>query len=151
MYAMSAYTGLTGGATMQYLTSSDTRSHLREVLDTAEAGLPIGIRRHDKQIALIESSRLQEILMDSRRLRRPETVAEAGGWSVFLPGTPVAADGTDLDEAVHEFVSALREYAEDWQEWLRFAPNHRHNWPLVQLASLASDADLAEWVSGIEP
>lgn len=136
---------------MQYLTSSDTRSHLREVLDTAEAGLPIGIRRHGKLVALIESSKLQEILMDSRRLRRPEVVAEAGSWSVFLPGTPIAADGADLDEAVHEFVTALREYAEDWQARLRFAPNHRHNWPLVQLASLASDADIAEWVSGVSP
>ncbi len=134
---------------MQYLTSSNARSHLREVLDTAEAGVPIGVRRHDSHIALIESTKLQELLMDSRRLSRPETVAEAGGWSVFLPGTPVAADGSDLDEAVDEFVTALREYAEDWQARLRFAPNHRHNWPLVQLASLASDADIAKWVRGI--
>lgn len=136
---------------MQYLTSSDARSHLRKVLDTAEAGLPIGVRRRDQNIALIESSRLRELLMDSRRLSRPETVAEAGGWSVFLPGTPVASDGADLDEAVCEFVAALREYAEDWQARLRFAPNHRHNWPLVQLVSLASDADLAAWVSGVSP
>ena len=136
---------------MQYLSYTDTRSHLREVLDTAEAGLPIGIRRHDKLVALIESGRLREILMDSRRLRQPEAVAEAGGWSVFLPGTPVAADGTDLDEAVDEFVTALREYAEDWQARLRFAPNHRHHWPLVQLVSLASDDDLSEWARGDGP
>ena len=136
---------------MQYLSYTDTRSHLREVLDTAEAGLPIGIRRHDKLVALIESGRLREILMDSRRLRRPEAVAEAGGWSVFLPGTPVAGDGADLDEAVDEFVCALREYAEDWQARLRFAPNHRHHWPLVQLVSLASDADLSEWARGDGP
>ena len=136
---------------MRYLTYSDTRSHLREVLDTAEAGLPIGIRRHDKLVALIESGRLQEILMDSRRLRRPEAVAEAQGWSVFLPGAPVAADGDDLDAAVDEFVAALREYAEDWQARLRFAPNHRHHWPLVQFVELASDADLYEWVRGSGP
>ena len=136
---------------MQYLSFTDTRSRLRQVLDTAEAGLPIGIRRHDGLVALIESGRLREILMDSRRLRRPEAVAEAGGWSVFLPGTPVAADGADLAEAVDEFVSALREYADDWQARLRFAPNHQHHWPLVQLVSLASDAELAEWVRGSGP
>ncbi len=136
---------------MQYLTYSDTRSRLREVLDTAEAGLPIGIRRHDRRVALIDSKKLQQILMDSRRLRQPETVAEAGGWSVLLPGTPVAADGADLDEAVDEFVAALREYAEDWQARLRFAPNHRNHWPLVQFVSLASDDELREWVRGVGP
>ncbi|MCY3616885.1 MAG: prevent-host-death protein [Acidimicrobiaceae bacterium] len=136
---------------MQYLSYTDTRSHLREVLDTAEAGLPIGIRRHDTLVSLVESGRLREILMDSRRLRRPEAVVEAGGWSVFLPGTPVAADGADLAEAVDEFVAALREYAEDWQARLRFAPNHQQHWPLVQLVSLASDADLAEWTRGSGP
>ncbi len=136
---------------MQYLTYSDTRSRLREVLDTAEAGLPIGIQRHNRRVALIDSNRLQQILMDSRRLHRPETVAEAGGWSVLLPGTPVAADGADLDEAVDEFVAALRDYAEDWQTRLRFAPNHRNHWPLVQFVSLASDAELCEWVRGVGP
>lgn len=136
---------------MQYLTYTDTRSHLREVLDTAEAGLPIGIRRHDRLVALIESGRLREVLMDSRRLRRPEAVAEAEGWSVFLPGTPIAADGADLAEAVDEFVAALREYAEDWQARLRFAPNHQQHWPLVQLVSLTSDDDLAEWARGSGP
>lgn len=136
---------------MPYRSYTDTRRHLREVLDTAEAGLPIGIRRHDSLVALIESGRLREILMHSRRLPRPEAVAEAGGWSVFLPGTPVAADGADLDEAVDEFVSALREYAEDWQARLRLAPNHQQHWPLVQFVSLASDSDLAEWTRGSGP
>ncbi len=133
---------------MEYLSYTDTRSQLREVLDTAEAGMPIGVQRHGKQVALIESGKLREVLLDSRRLGRPEAVAEAGGWSVLLPGTPIAADGADLDEAVDEFVSALREYAEDWETRLRFAPNHLHHWPLVQFVSLSSDADIAEWARG---
>ena len=33
---------------MEYLSYTDTRSQLREVLDTAEAGLPIGIQRPRK-------------------------------------------------------------------------------------------------------
>ena len=133
---------------MEYLSYTDTRNQLREVLDTVEAGMPIGIQRHGKQVALIESQKLQEVLLDSQRLGRPEAVAEAGGWSVFLPGAPIAADGADLDEAVDEFVSALREYAEDWQTRLRLAPNHRNRWPLVQFVSLSSDADIAQWARG---
>ena len=87
-----------------------------------------------------------ELLADSPQLRRLEAVAEGGGWSVFLPGTPVAADGVDLDEAAEEFASALREYAGDWIERLRFAPNHAQHWPLVRFVSQSSDASLTGWV-----
>ena len=31
---------------------------------------------------------------------------------------------------------------------LRFAPNHRPHWPLVQFVSLASDADIARFTLG---
>ena len=91
-------------------------------------------------------ARPAEFLADSLWLRRPESVAEAGGWSVFLPGTPIAADGADLDEAAEEFVTALREYVDDWIERLRFAPNQAQHWPLVHFVSLGSDADLSGWI-----
>lgn len=67
---------------------------------------------------------------------------------MLLPGTPIAADGAGLDEALEEFVAALREYAEDWVARLRFAPNHQQHWPLVQFVSHSSDADIAEWARG---
>jgi predicted RNase H-like HicB family nuclease len=59
---------------------------------------------------------------------RAQVVAEAGGWSVFIPGLPVAADGATLDEALDEMTLAQREYAEDWQNRLLDAPNHANNW-----------------------
>jgi hypothetical protein len=49
---------------------------------------------------------------------------------------PIAADGNTFDEAVMEMVDALREYAEDWQDHLLDAPNHRDGWGLVQLIGL---------------
>jgi hypothetical protein len=45
-------------------------------------------------------------------------------------------------------VDALREYAEDWQDHLLDAPNHRENWGLVQLISLSDDDQLREWLVG---
>lgn len=101
-------------------------------------------------LPVFQIARLRELVTDLPRLRRPEAVSEGGGWSVFLPGTPVAADGADLDEASADFVAALREYAEDWIERLRFAPNHAQRWPLVHFVSLNSDAALASWVQGDE-
>ncbi|MCY3894325.1 MAG: type II toxin-antitoxin system prevent-host-death family antitoxin [Acidimicrobiaceae bacterium] len=135
---------------MTFLSYTDTRNRLKEVLDTADRGVPVGVERHGRRAVVMDLALLYELLADSPRLRRPEAVAEGGGWSVFLPGTPVAADGADLDEAAEEFVVALREYAEDWVERLRFAPNHAQHWPLVHFVSLSSDADLTGWVRGGE-
>lgn len=133
---------------MQFLTYTESRRRLREVLDAAEAGKPTGIERRGSKVALVERDRLHELLAESWRLGRPEAVAEAGGWSVFLPGSPIAADGADLDEAVEEFIEALREYAHDWVERLRLAPNHEHMWPLVLFVSMSSDTEIANWVHG---
>ena len=133
---------------MQFLTYTETRRRLREVLDAAEAGMPTGIERHGSRVALVERDRLHGLLADSWRLGRPEAVAEADGWSVFLPGTPIAADGAELDEAVEEFVQALREYAQDWEDRLRQAPNHEHLWPLMLFVSMSSDDEIASWAYG---
>ena len=133
---------------MQFLTYTETRRRLREVLDAAEAGKAAGIERRKSRIALVERDRLHGLLADSWQLGRPEAVAETGGWSVFLPGTPLAADGFELEEAVEEFIQALREYAQDWEDRLRLAPNHEHLWPLVLFVSMSSDEEIANWVYG---
>jgi predicted RNase H-like HicB family nuclease len=79
---------------------------------------------------------------------RAQVVAEGNGWSVFIPGLPVAADGPTFDAAIDEMVQALREYAEDWQDRLVDAPNHRDNWGLVQLIGLSGDSELKDWLTG---
>ncbi|MEJ3657567.1 prevent-host-death protein [Actinomycetes bacterium KLBMP 9759] len=73
-----------------------------------------------------------------------QVVSEAGGWSVFISGLPVAADGASFDEAITEMADALRENADGWQRRLLNAPNHRGNWGLVQLISLSDDVQLRE-------
>jgi predicted RNase H-like HicB family nuclease len=77
-----------------------------------------------------------------------QAVAEADGWSVFIPGLPIAADGATVDEAFTEMIAALREYADDWHERLSDAPDHRDNWALVQLIGVNSDDQLREWLAG---
>lgn len=77
-------------------------------------------------------------------------MAEAAGFSVFLPGVPIAADSATFDEAITDTIDALREYAEDWQGRLREAPNHRDNWALVQLVSLSDDAQLRSLLTGAD-
>ncbi|MCG8917449.1 hypothetical protein L6E12_16815 [Actinokineospora sp. PR83] len=86
--------------------------------------------------------------LESTSSSKVEVVNEGGGWSVFIPGLPVAADGATFDDAIDEMIDALREYAEDWQERLSVAPDHQENWMLVQLVSRNDDLGLRDWLVG---
>jgi predicted RNase H-like HicB family nuclease len=134
-------------AAVHYDSYSDARAHLKDLLDAAERGRVATVRRDASSAAVLDAARLRHFLATVVP-SRAQVVPEAGGWSVFIPGLPVAADGATFDEAVDEMVLALREYAEDWQDRLLGAPNHRDNWGLVQLISLSDDGQLREWLTG---
>lgn len=124
---------------------AEGRAHLKELLDAAARGIPAGLRRDREGFAVVDAARLRRYLAG---LSRPvQIVAEADGWSMFIPGTPIAADAATLAEAVAEMVGALREYAADWIDHLSTAPNHADNWGLVQLVALSSDDELADWLT----
>lgn len=130
-----------------YDSYTDARTHFKDLLDAAERGRVATVRRDAAKTAVVDVERLRSALA-SLSPSRAQVVPEAGGWSVFLPGLPIAADGATFDEAVTEMIDALRDYAEDWQERLLDAPNHRNNWILVQLVSLSDDDQLREWLVG---
>ncbi|MDA2811948.1 prevent-host-death protein [Nocardiopsis sp. RSe5-2] len=126
---------------------TEARSHLKALLDAAESGRAATVRRGLKRTAVVDAERLRHFL--GRALpSRAQVVPEEGGWSVCIAGLPVAADAGTFDEALDEMVDALREYAEDWQDHLQSAPNHKENWGLVQLVELSDDEHLREWVVG---
>ena len=134
-------------AAIHYDSYSDARAHLKDLLDAAERGRVATVRRDSASAAVLDASRLRHFLA-AVVPSRAKVVAESGGWSVFIPGLPVAADGPTFDEAIDEMVQALREYADDWQDRLLDAPNHRGNWGLVQLISLSDDDQLRDWLAG---
>ncbi len=132
--------------TANYPTVAAARTNFKHLLDAAATGLPSHLRRDEQHLAVVDAAVLVQHL--SAALPRAEVVPEEGGWSVFIPGIPVAADGATYDEAIEEMVVALREYADDWTDRLHRAPNHAGNWGLVQVVSLSDDAQLAQWVAG---
>lgn len=132
---------------VHYDSYSEARVHLKDLLDAAERGRVAIVRRDAATAALLHAGRLQRLLAGALP-SRAAVVAEGGGWSVFIPGLPVAADGPTFDEAIEEMVQALREYAEDWQDHLLDAPNHRDNWGIVQLICLSDDNQLRAWLAG---
>ncbi len=132
---------------VHYDSYSDARAHLKDLLDAAERGQVATVRRESASAAVLDTPRLRHFL-PSVVPSHAQVVPEAGGWSVFIPGLPVSADGPDFDAAIEDMVQALREYAEDWQDRLLKAPNHRDNWGLVQLISLSDDSQLRDWLAG---
>lgn len=128
-----------------YPSAREAREHFKEILDAADEGRPATVTRDARRVAAVDADRLVHFLT-SIRPSGAQAVAESGGWSLFIPGLPVAADGASLDEAVEEMIEALRDYAEAWVERLRLAPNHVDNWGLVQIVSLASDEQLRDWL-----
>ena len=135
-------------AVVEFDNVTDARAHLKDLLDAAAGGVPARLRRDSQQIALVDADRLRRYLAGFAA--RAEVVPDQGGWSVFIPGTPVAADGASFEEAIEEMVVALREYAEDWVDHLHRAPNHAEQWGLVQLVGLSDDRQLAVWLAGDE-
>ncbi len=133
-----------------YKTYTDARKDFKEVLDDAESGRPVGVQRRDRRVAVVDAEGLRNALAHSRDVPQPVAVAEAGGWSVTLPGVPVAADGAGFDEAIDELVLALREYSEDWVDRLHAVPNHARHWALVQFIAFSSDDQLTSWIRASE-
>lgn len=134
-------------AAVHYDSYSEGRAHLKQLLDAAEEGRVATLKRDASTAAVVDSARLRHFL-SSVVPSRAQVVSEAGGWSVFIPGLSVAADANSFDDAIADMVDALREYAEDWQDHLRVAPNHSENWGLVQLIELSTDEQLRAWLVG---
>ena len=123
--------------------ASTVRSTWAAALDLAAEGRPVPFRRDTEEFVLLPAALLRDVLR--RAVPPPEVVAELDGWSVLLHGHPVASDGATLDEALADFLSALRDYATAWEERLHAAPDHRHAAALVQLVALDDDAALLAW------
>jgi hypothetical protein len=119
------------------------RSSWAATLDLAAEGRPVPFRRDGEEFVLLPAELMRDVLR--RAVAPPEVVAEQDGWSVLLHGHPVAADGATLDEALADFLSALRDYVEAWEERLHTAPDHRHAAALVQLVALEDDDALTAW------
>ena len=132
-------------STVDYRSAREAREHFKEILDAADDGRPATVTRDARRVAAVDADRLVHFLTRVRP-SGAQVVAENDGWSLFIPGLPVAADGATLDEAADEMIDALRDYAEEWADHLRLAPNHAENWGIVQIVALSSDEQLRDWL-----
>ena len=127
-------------------TATEVRGSWAATLNAAADRRPVVFHRGDQDFALLPAALLRDVLR--RAVPAPEVIAEDDGWTVLLPGHPVAADGVTLDDALRDFVSGLRDYADAWKERLHRAPNHQHAAALVHHVVISDDGDLLAWARG---
>lgn len=134
-------------AALHFDSATDARKNFKDLLDAADRGRPATVRRDHHTAAVVDAERLRYFL--ARMEPQASVTHDAGSWWIYFSGLPISADGATLDEAVDDAVTALREYAEDWQDRLSSAPNHEGSWGLVQLVSLSDDDQLRDWLRGV--
>ena len=126
---------------------TEARANLREVFDQAEQGVSVPVQRAGRVSAVVDGERLRDTLA---LLISPsaEVFHEAGEWGGYIPSIPsISGTGDTLPELMADLVAAAREFAADWCDTLRHAPNHSENWGFVQVIMLSTDEYLAAWLA----
>lgn len=131
--------------TTMYRSAREAREHFKDLLDAANEGRPTTVDRDGRRVAAVDVDRLLHFLTSVHNAN-VTAVQENDGWTLFMPGLPFAVDANTLDEAIEDLIVALRDYARDWADRLRLAPNHADNWGLVQIVALSDDAQLRRWL-----
>lgn len=118
----------------------EARDHLSELMDRAENG-GVAVLRRNSPMVIVE----REVLDKALAAQCPFDVKASvtgGQTALWMDGFPVHGVGDSYDAAEDDFLDALVEYAEEWMQELRFAPNHRGNGPLVdRVLMYAGDPD----------
>lgn len=135
--------------TRHFTSYTHARRDLRSVLDAADLGVVTTVER-DAETYVVVVAKDQRANLAALRPANAQVVAEGGGWALVLPGLPLHGDGRTFDDAVDDAVDALREYADDWNERLRTAPNHRQHRVVVELVELSTDDELRRWLLGLD-
>ncbi len=125
---------------------TDARRQFRTVLDSASTGRVTTVRREHETFSVVPAALFRGQL---ERLLPADAVvaAEGGGWAAWLPSLPVHGEADTFDAAVGDLITALREYADDWNDRLLNAPNHQANWAVVELIELSTDDELRRWIT----
>lgn len=132
-------------APASYDSFTDARKSLKQILDSAESGSVISIKRGARSTVVADRDRFRELLAKATP-SRAMVVAEDNAWVIVIPDSPFAAEAQSLDDAITDLIANLRDYASEWQEHFAAAPNHANNWALVQLVNISSDGDLRNWL-----
>lgn len=118
--------------------ATEARANWSQFVDAAEAGEWQLISKYSRRVVAVRAQDLQALLATCYAFR-PEVLVEDEGYAVWLPELDVYGQGATLEEATADLVDAARQYADEWEDGLRHAPNHRPRAGWVRRLQLAGD------------
>ena len=126
---------------METWTVTEARRQLPSLLDKTQKGQwqLIG-RRNRRETILADADEIGALLSTGYRFH-PEVVMSEDDVGLWLPELNTHATAKTLDEALQELGEAMLDYAEDWENHLRHAINHRDNLGYVRRIELAGDVN----------
>lgn len=137
---------MTKGA-LSYDSVAEARAGFKDLSVAAAEGRPARYLRDGKPVAVVDLERLVRTLA-LLHPARAEVFHEDDAVGLAIAELGLAVEGDTLDDAVTAMVGALRDYAYDWADHLRTAPNHSDDWGVVQIIEGSDDAYLTKWILG---
>lgn len=123
---------------------TEARAQLPTLLEKVRSGRwqLIG-RRGRPEVVVAEAGEMEALLAPIFRFR-PEVDIDEGDVGIYLYELDVHGVGGTLDEALADLAQAMLEYAEDWVDHLRHAPNHSQRAGYVRRIEIAGDTEGVE-------
>jgi prevent-host-death family protein len=118
---------------------TEARAQLPTLLEKVRSGhwQLIG-RRGRPEVVVAEAGEMEALLAPVFRFR-PEVDIDGGDVGVYLFELDVHGVGAALDEALDDLAEVMLQYAEDWVDHLRHAPNHAPRAGYVRRIEIAGD------------
>ena len=118
---------------------TEARRQLPTLFEKARGGEWQLVGRRGRPEAVIAGAADIDNLLSSTYRFHPELVFGDQSVGAWLPELRTHATGATLDEALGELADVMVEYADDWQDHLRLAANHRPLAGYVRRIQLAGD------------
>lgn len=126
---------------METWTVTEARRQLPSLLDKAQQGRWQAIGRRNRRETILANANEISALLGACYRFHPQVIMGEGDVALWLPELNTHAVAATLDEALRELADVMLEYAEDWEDHLRHADNHRDNLGYVRRIELAGDLD----------
>ena len=118
---------------------TEARQMLPSLVESARSGAWQRVGRRGRPEAVIAGASDLDELLAPVYCFHIEVVLGDGSVGLWLPALETHAAGATLDDALAELADVMVDYAEDWQDHLRLAANHRPRAGFVRRIQIAGD------------
>jgi prevent-host-death family protein len=118
---------------------TEARSKMSELVDQVEAGGIAVIERRGAKVMLTTVEDQDELLSTCFSFA-PEVYFSPNRVELWLPELELHGEGANLAEAEDDLIEEVDDYVDDWERFLRSAPNHARKKGWVRRVQIAQSS-----------